>query len=279
MVDIIEILFLLMMMGVFIRGMIQCNEFVVVMILVYYFFVRIICENYCVVIECDLLCDENNYYIIDFEKLEDICLCLENKILIFCNFYNLVGCCWIEEEVRKVVVIVQKIGIILIFDEIYVDFVYDEKCYMLVMKVVENLNGIIVFLFGGKLFNIGGIFSFYVFMVDFVFKKQMVVVLKELYFQFIVFVYEVVYVGYKYCYDYCEEVVNYICKMQIKLVNGFNNMLYLVKVNLLEVIYFVWVDFNDMGWLGDCIQEFLVQDVGFGFNWGDQFGVVGIGFV
>ncbi|SUH01348.1 aminotransferase [Salmonella enterica subsp. enterica] len=35
----------------------------------------------------------------------------------------------------------------------------------------------------GRLFNIGGIFSSYVFTADPVFKKQMAVVLKELHFQ------------------------------------------------------------------------------------------------
>ncbi|WP_139764537.1 aminotransferase class I/II-fold pyridoxal phosphate-dependent enzyme, partial [Salmonella enterica] len=112
-----------------------------------------------------------NHYTIDFEKLEDTCSRPENKILIFCNPHNPVGRCWTEEEVRKVAAIAQKTGTILISDEIHADFVYDEKCYTPVMKAAENLNGIIVFSSGGKLFNIGGIFSSYVFTADPVFKK------------------------------------------------------------------------------------------------------------
>ncbi|SUH01347.1 aminotransferase [Salmonella enterica subsp. enterica] len=72
--------------------------------------------------------------------------------------------------------------------------------------------------------------------------------------------------------------VNHIRKMQIKLVNGLNNMPYPVKANLPEATYLVWADFNDTGWSGDRIQEFLVQDAGLGFNRGDQFGVAGTGF-
>ncbi|ECG5348979.1 aminotransferase class I/II-fold pyridoxal phosphate-dependent enzyme [Salmonella enterica] len=239
--DIIETPPLLMTMGAFIRGMTQCNESVVVMTPVYHSFARTIRENHRAVTECDLLRDEKNHYTIDFEKLEDTCSRPENKILIFCNPHNPVGRCWTGEEVRKVAAIAQKTGTILISDEIHADFVYDEKCYTPVMKAAENLNGIIVFSSGGKLFNIGGIFSSYVFTAD-------------------------------------PEVVNHIRKMQIKLVNGLNNMPYPVKANLPEATYLVWADFNDTGWSGDRIQEFLVQDAGLGFNRGDQFGVAGTGF-
>lgn len=276
--DIIETPPLLMTMGAFIRGMTQCNESVVVMTPVYHSFARTIRENHRAVTECDLLRDENNHYTIDFEKLEDTCSRPENKILIFCNPHNPVGRCWTEEKVRKVAAIAQKTGTILISDEIHADFVYDEKCYTPVMKAAENLNGIIVFSSGGKLFNIGGIFSSYVFTADPVFKKQMAVVLKELHFQPTAFAHEAAYAGYKYCHDYREEVVNHIRKMQIKLVNGLNNMPYPVKANLPEATYLVWADFNDTGWSGDRIQEFLVQDAGLGFNRGDQFGVAGTGF-
>ncbi len=94
----------------------------------------------------------------------------------------------------------------------------------------------------------------------------MAVVLKELHFQPTAFAHEAAYAGYKYYHDYREEVVNHIRKMQIKLVNGLNNMPYPVKANLPEATYLVWADFNDTGWSGDRIQEFLVQDAGLGFN-------------
>ncbi|MEZ9504703.1 MalY/PatB family protein [Vibrio sp. 10N.261.52.C2] len=276
--DIIETPPLLMTMGAYIRGKTEVTDKVIIMTPVYHSFARTIRENHRDVVECDLIKDDENNYTIDFNKLDQLCSAAENKFLIFCNPHNPIGRCWTKEEVKKVVDIAQAHGVTLISDEIHADFVYDEKVYTPVLHVADKPDGIITFSSGGKLFNIGGIFSSYVFTSDPEIKKQIGIVLKELHFQPTAFAHEAAYAGYKYGHSYRQQVVEHIRKMQIKLVDGLNNMPYPVKANLPESTYLVWADFSNTGWSADEIQDFLVKEAGLGFNRGDQFGESGAKF-
>lgn len=46
------------------------------------------------------------------------------KLMIFCSFYNLVGCVWIKEELKKFVDFCEKYNVLIVLDEIYFDLIY-----------------------------------------------------------------------------------------------------------------------------------------------------------
>ena len=269
---------LLMTMGAFIRDLTTPDEKTVIMTPVYHSFAKTVRENHRQITECDLIRDENNYYTIDFDKLKATCSKPENKILIFCNPHNPVGRCWTENEVKKVIEIAHETDTILISDEIHGDFTYDGLTYTPVLKVADDYKNIIVFSSGGKLFNIGGIFSAFIMSGDPKIREQIAICIKELHFQPTAFAHEAAYAGFKYGHDYKAQLIPHIRKMQIKLVEGLNRMPYPVKANLPEATYLVWADFRETGWTQDRLHEFLVKDAAIGFNRGDTFGLAGTGF-
>lgn len=269
---------MLLTMGTFIRDLTESDEKTVLMTPVYHSFARAIRDNHREIVECDLIKDEDNHYTIDFDKLKETCAQPKNKFLILCNPHNPVGRCWTEEEVKKVIEIAQETNTILISDEIHGDFTFDGRVYTPVLKVAKDLKNIIVFSSGGKLFNIGGIFSAFIMTGDPALKAQIDICIKELHFQPTAFAHEAAYAGFKYGYDYREQVVAHVRKMQRKFVDGLNNMPYPVRANLPEATYLVWVDFNGTGWSPDRIFDFQVKDASLGFNRGDAFGKAGAGF-
>lgn len=278
--DIIETAGLLMTMGRLIFDMTTPDQKTVLMTPVYHAFGNTIRDNHRQVIECDLIRDENNHYTVDFDALRAACARPDAKFLILCNPHNPIGRCWTAEEIVRIVEIAQSTDTILITDEIHGDFVYQDTgmTFTPVLKVAKDPKGIVMVSSGGKLFNIGGIFSSFFITADPELKRQLEIVLKELHFQPTAFAHEAAYAGYKHGHDYRAQVVEHIRKMQVKLVGGLNSMPYPVRANLPEATYLVWADFSPTGWTADQIQDFLVKDCGLGFNRGDQFGQAGARF-
>lgn len=66
---------------------------------------------------------ENGIYRMDYDDLEEKVKCSNNKVLIFCSFYNFVGRVWREDELKKVVEICKKYDLWIIVDEIYFDLI------------------------------------------------------------------------------------------------------------------------------------------------------------
>lgn len=268
---------MLLTMGTFIRDMTAPNEKTVLMSPVYHSFKRAINDNHRETVDCDLICGPDNYYTIDFDSLRETCARPDSKFLILCNPHNPVGRCWTKEEIVKIIDICHETNTILISDEIHGDFTYD-MTYTPVLSVAEDKSGIIMFSSGGKLFNIGGIFSAFIMTHDEALKKQIGVVIKELHFQPTAFAHEAAYAGFKYGYDYREQLKKHIRAMQTIFCEGLNKMPYPVKCPLPEATYLVWADFRETGWSADRIHEFLYKDAAIGCNRGDMFGPAGAGF-
>lgn len=66
---------------------------------------------------------ENNYYSIDYNKLEDLCKQDNAKVLVFCNPHNPVGRVWNREELEQVSKICLKHHVFVISDEIHWDLI------------------------------------------------------------------------------------------------------------------------------------------------------------
>ena len=179
---------------------------------------------------------------------------------------------------RTSIDIAQRTKTILISDEIHGDFTFDDHVYTPVLKAAKNKEGLITFSSGGKLFNIGGIFSAFVMTTDPRLQEQIRICIKELHWQPTAFAHEAPYAGFKYGHDYKAQLVEHVRKMQIKFVNGLNNMPYPVRANLPEATYLCWVDFSQTNWSADRIAKFLIEDAALGVNRGDSFGQAGAKF-
>ncbi len=273
-----EIPGLITTLGQLVKNLCDPQDKAVLMPPVYHCFKSSLNANNRGVIESDLKKDSNNYYTIDFEKLERDLNLKEAKFLIFCNPHNPVGRCWTEAEVREVVRLCQKTNTILISDEIHGDFTFDGLSYTPVFKAAERTDGIIMLSSGGKIFNIGGIFSAFSITYDKRLQQAVNDIIHSFHYQPTAFAHEAAYAGYKFGHDYRSQLLSHIRKMQLKLCEGFRAFNLPVTASLPEATYLVWADFNPTGWDPDEIHRFLYQDAALGFNRGDSFGLSGAGF-
>ena len=273
-----EIPGLITTLGTLIARTTKACDKVVLMTPVYHCFKSCINANGRETIDSDLLKDENNYYTIDFEKLEQDCAREDAKYLILCNPHNPVGRLWSEEELKKIVEICHKTQTILISDEIHGDFTYEGRSYNPILKVAQDKSNILVLSSGGKIFNIGGFFSAFALTYDDKLKKELNNIIHAFHFQPTSFGHEAAYAGYKFGYDYRKQITEHVRQMQLKLCEGIKKLQLPIIAPLPEATYLVWADFNPTGLSADEIHEFLYKDAGLGFNRGDSFGQKGAGF-
>jgi cystathionine beta-lyase len=227
---------------------------------------------------CNLICDENNRWQLDFPAYQKLCEKADTKAVVICNPHNPLGRAWQAEELRSLVSIAQANNVIVFSDEIHADFVYDQP-FNPTIKVADSKQGIMTLTSGGKIFNIGGLFASYAMTEDEKLKSNLLEALGKIHWEQDTFSAWGSYTAYKYGLSYRDQVVSYIRQMQTRLVDALNEMPFPVKACLPEATYLLWADFRETGWTQDEIQRFLVEDAGLGFNRGDSFCTSGTGFV
>ena len=108
-------------------------------------------------IECNLI-NNNGYYIIDFEKLEDIFKSEKAKAIIFCSPHNPVGRVWKKEELKHLAGLCLKYNVFIIADEIHHDIIMKENTHTVLETVDERLkDNMITCTSLSKTFNLAGL--------------------------------------------------------------------------------------------------------------------------
>lgn len=228
-------------------------------------------------IECDLVVDDDNYWRLDLAAFRERCAQSGVRAVIVCNPHNPVGRAWSADELKAVADIAQTHNRVVFSDEIHGDFVFDQAFNPL-LKVADDPRGLMTLSSGGKIFNIGGLFASYAMTADPSLKAAMQKGLQRLSWHPSRFTAWGSYSAYRHGYGYRDEVVDYIRRMETKMVDGLNAMPYPVKAVLPEATYLLWADFRDCGWSTDELHRFLIAEAGLGFNRGDSYGANGAGF-
>ncbi len=96
---------------------------------------------------------ENNIFSMDFQDLEE--KFKKHKLLLLCNPHNPTGNVWSKGEMTKLLTLAKKYNVIVMADEIWQDFVYEQKFKPLISY--NNIwNKVISISSPSKSFNIGG---------------------------------------------------------------------------------------------------------------------------
>lgn len=103
------------------------------------------------------LIDEKNFYRMDFVGLEELASRDDAKIMIISSPHNPVGRVWTEEELRETARICRENDVLLISDEIHMEFVFDHQFFLTTAQLEPELRENTVQLFSaGKTFNLSG---------------------------------------------------------------------------------------------------------------------------
>lgn len=101
--------------------------------------------------------NNDGYYTIDYEDLEEKCKNPLNKILVLCSPQNPVGRLWTKEEIKKIHEITSKNDIILISDEVHCDLVRDGNVHYPIYKCIDDYKNVIMITAISKSFNLAGL--------------------------------------------------------------------------------------------------------------------------
>lgn len=104
---------------------------------------------------CPLI-DNDGYYTINFELLEQQAADEKTTLLLFCNPHNPSGRRWTEEELQQVAAIVEKHKLWLISDEIHCDLLRSGLTHLPMSKVMPSYDRLISCVTPSKTFNLGG---------------------------------------------------------------------------------------------------------------------------
>lgn len=129
---------------------------VIVMDPVYGHFSQDVAKWGCIPVRCHLV-NNDGYYTINYDLLEEQCSDPNNTLLIFCNPHNPVGRVWTAEEIRKVSEICEKHNVFVISDEVHCDILRKGVHYTPFLKACVNKAHAIVLVGINKSFNMAGL--------------------------------------------------------------------------------------------------------------------------
>lgn len=212
-------------------------------------------------IECNLI-NNNGYYTIDFEKLEDIFKSGKAKAMIFCSPHNPVGRVWKKDELKHLAELCLKYNIFIIADEIHHDIILKENTHTVLETVDERLKEHIITCTSlSKTFNLAGL-GLSVSVIPNKKNKEMFCAELEKIPQHINL--GLSYKAYEVAYNTCEAWLNEaLCVIEDNLhyvVNYIKENIPCLKTCYPEGTYLLWIDFSNLGFSDEKLETFLKDD-------------------
>lgn len=263
-----------------IQYMTKPGEGVIVQTPVYYPFMDSVVNNDRKLVKNQLV-DNDGFYTIDFDLLEEQVKDPNNKMIILSNPHNPVGRCWTKEELEKLGNLCAENGVIVISDEIHADLMMGGHEHTALAGISEKIkDNTITFYAPSKTFNLAGLQTSYAIIsndeIRSVFEKGLNANR----------VYNMNWFGpvaletaYNECEDYVEELCDYIDKNIDHFQSYIEKNLPQLKMKKPEATYMIWVDFRDTGMTTAEIEHFISHKALIGVDYGTWFGEGGDGYL
>lgn len=247
---------------------------------VYYPFTEVIVDNGRVVANSPLVYEGGEYHI-DFEAFE-ACISQNNvKLFLLCNPHNPVGRVWTPEELARMADICLKHQVIIVSDEIHMDFFRPGFTHTSLATLGEHVrSNCVICTSAGKAFNLAGLQTSNIIIPNEKlrqkFNKQ-----KDA-------------AGYsqlgtmgllatKLCYEHGEE---WLSQLKDYLEGNWQLLFDYTEQHApnLHVIpaqstYLAWIDCRAYGMYGQELKRFIEDEAGLWLDYGDMFGPDGDGFI
>jgi len=255
------------------------DDKIMIMQPVYYPFHASIVMNERVIVECPLDFDGERYEC-DFDKFERTIVENDVKMFILCNPHNPIGRVWRKDELKQIGDICLKHHVIVVSDEIHMDFVYEGFKHIPFYNVDEAYKDFtIICTAPSKTFNLAALQTSNILIANEELRRQFV---KEKDAAGIhdpnIFGLEACQAAYTYGAKWVDELVDYL-QGNIDYMRQFiAERLPEIKVISPEGLYLVWVDMRSLGMTKEELEDFMLHKA---FLWLDEgyiFGTGGEGF-
>ncbi len=225
--------------------------------------------------------EENGYYTMDFEDMEQKMASGKVKLFILVNPHNPVGRVWKKEELERLGELCVKYGVLIFSDEIHEDFVYPEYEHIVMAEMDgEKYRDITITATApSKTFNIAGLQVSNIFIANEKLRKAfMREIDKTGYSQLNQLGLVACESAYRYGKDWLEQLLVYL-RGNLDFARAYitENM---PGVRLIEPegTYFLWLDFRKLGLEKEELNRLIIEKAGLWLDAGEIFGSEGAGF-
>ena len=247
---------------------------------VYYPFASVVCDNDRVLVNEPLVYDDGSYSI-DFDAFERTVREYEVKLFLLCNPHNPAGRVWTAAELTRLGEICQRNGVIVVSDEIHMDFARPGHAHVPFLTLDERFaQHAVACTSASKTFNLAGLqiantiipntklrrmFRNAVAATGFAEGNTLGLVATQ--------------AAYEHGGPWLEELKSYLEGNWALVANTLAQRAPELKLVEAESTYLAWIDCRALGLYGIDLQRFIEDEAGLWLDCGDMFGKDGDGFI
>lgn len=231
------------------------------------------------VIECPLVLKDDHYEC-DFNLFEQKIIDNDVKMFILCNPHNPIGKVWTKEELKQIGDICKKHHVIVVSDEIHMDFVYEGHIHVPFIEVDESYKDFTIICSApSKTFNLAALQTSNIIIPNetlrklYKAEKQASGVTDPN-----IFGMDACQAAYTYGDKWVDELLEYLQGNIDYMINFFETRLPEIKVIKPEGLYLIWVDFRALNLKPKELEDFMLHKAKLWLGEGYIFGTGGEGF-
>ena len=183
--------------------------------------------------------NNDGYYTINFEALENACKDPNNTLMIICNPHNPTGRVLNKQELTLIGQICRKHHVLMVSDEVHSDLIRKDVTFYPIMNVIGN-EGLIVATAVNKTFNLAGLQMTNVIIKD----EKLKEIFKNQHYSPTPFGIAAVIAAYNEAEDWVDELNEYLDQTIDEVITFIHTNLNKVKVYRPEGSYILWLDFS-----------------------------------
>ena len=267
-------------LSILVKLMTNEDEKILIQTPVYYPFAETIKDNNRTLVTNELVRDENGYYTMNFDDLEEKLSDEKVTLFILCSPHNPVGRVWKKEELAKVGELCLKYNVRIIADEIWRDIIMPGVVHTPLASISKEIEDITVTCFSPtKTFNIAGLQASF---ATFPRKEELERFDRELGILDIKRNNPFSLVAFETAYTKCDEWVNqlneFLSSNMDYTIDFIKNRIPEIKICKAEGTYLLWLDFSSLGFTKEELSEFMKKEAKVAMDDGYWFGDNGIGY-
>lgn len=223
-------------------------------------------------VQCDLVRNGMDYTI-DFAKFEKDIVDNDVKLFIMSSPHNPIGRVWAPEELRQLMEICRKHGVLVISDEIHQDFVYGEHKHYPTATLGAYDEFCITMTAASKTFNLAGLQNSIVIIPNDELRERYLEYQRRIHtYDGNAFGFVAVEAAYRGGRAWLEEVKAQIYSNFEYVRDTFAKEIPDVKVADLQGTYLLWMDFGKYFKTQEEVKTFMQDKCGIAFDYGEWFG-------
>lgn len=224
---------------------------------------------------------ESGQYRMDLDHLEQCAARPDARILMLCSPHNPVGRVWSEAELRALLAVARRHGLVVVSDEIHCDLTYpDKQPHRMLANLAGPDDALVMAVAPSKTFNMPGL-GLSALVIDDPKRRQAIKAVFEAMHlpqcnPFSVAGFEA---GYRHGAQWLDQLMPYLQSNRDYVMHQVAARLPGIRASAPEGTYLMWLDCRELGLNAAALKSFFVANAGVGMNPGASFGEPGSGFM